>query len=421
MAENKKSFYGLGIDGAIIDELKKRGITVPTPIQEKAIPLAISGVDVIGIAKTGTGKTLAFGVPAVQAAFNTGRRVLVVAPVRELAMQINEAIAPLCAVYGMKAAVLTGGADLERQIAEISHRTSVVTATPGRLIDIMERGFLDPGKFGYLVLDEADKMLDLGFSREVNEILRSLPKERQTMLFSATMPADIIKIAANHMRNPVTVEVSPSGTAAELVEQELYVVKESAKIIITADLLLQHEGSVLVFTRTKKGASIAARAIKKAGFTAAEIHSDKSQPEREKALAGFKSGKYRVLVATDIAARGIDVTGIELVINYDLPDEPLNYIHRIGRTGRAGRTGKAVSLATPEQAAEVKSIEKTLKKQIKVLKHHKVQDEEFTEIRFNSPHANPMMLHKERIKTRDIAAGKKKENTEKKRKEERWR
>ncbi len=415
-----KTFHNIGVDGKIADELEKSGITVPTPIQEKAVPLALAGSDVIGIAKTGTGKTLAFGIPIIQGILNTGGRALVVVPVRELALQVDEALKKICAVFGIKTAALIGGADMENQVSQLSRNPSIITATPGRLIDHMQRGSVTTADVSFLVLDEADRMLDLGFEREVSEILRDIPDKRQTFLFSATMPADIIKIAETHMNNPVTVEISPSGTAAELVEQELYVIREEAKKIVTADLLSQHSGPVLVFTRTKKGASLAARAIKRAGFTAAEIHSDRGQTEREKALAGFKSGKFRVLVATDIAARGIDVSGIELVINYDLPDEALNYIHRIGRTGRAGKRGKSVTLATPEQAAGVKSIEKIMNKEIPVVKHEAVQNEEFMEIPFNSPHVNPMMLHKEKIKARDIASKEKKNNGGKNRKEERW-
>lgn len=415
-----KTFHNMGIDVKIADELEKSGITVPTPIQEKAVPLALAGSDVIGIAKTGTGKTLAFGIPLIQGIYRYGGKALIVVPVRELAMQVDEALEKICDIFGIKTAVLIGGADMENQVSRLSRNPSIITATPGRLIDHMHRGSVTTADVSYLVLDEADRMLDLGFAREVSEILRNIPKHRQTFLFSATMPADIIKIAETHMNNPVTVEISPSGTAAELVEQELYVIREEAKKIVTADLLSQHSGPVLVFTRTKKGASIAARAIKRAGFTAAEIHSDRGQSEREKALTGFKSGKYRVLVATDIAARGIDVTGIELVINYDLPDEALNYIHRIGRTGRAGKRGKSVTLATPEQAAGVKSIEKIMNKEIPVLKHEAVQNEEFMEIPFNSPHVNPMMLAREKIKTRDVT-GRKKDRAEGiSKKEKRW-
>ena len=394
MTNNSASFRGLGIDPGLLEIIEKLKFTVPTPIQEKAIPVAVQGSDVIGIAQTGTGKTLAFGIPMVQRLSLSGGNGLIVVPTRELAIQVNEAIMQLLPVFKMKSVVLIGGVDMDPQTRALLHRPEIVIATPGRLLDHIDRGTLSLENVRFLVLDEADRMLDLGFSKEITEILRTVPKDRQTLLFSATMPSDIVKIASTHMRLPISIEVAPPGTAAELVSQELFIIKPGAKRVILAEILTQYPGSVLIFTRTKKEASLVARAIKKSGFSAAEIHSDRSQNERKESLAGFKSGKYRILVATDIAARGIDVTGIELVINYDLPDEPGNYVHRIGRTGRAGLTGHAISLATPEQAAEVKNIEKMLKTEIPVSKHAKVANEEFSAIPFNSPLVNPLMVNR---------------------------
>ena len=393
MTNTNHLFTGLSIDEALLVVLKKLEFTVPTPIQEKAIPIAVKGDDVIGIAQTGTGKTLAFGIPMVQRLALSGGCGLVVVPTRELAIQVNESIAKLTPSFNMKSVVLIGGVEMQPQVNLLKQNPNIIIATPGRLLDHMDRGAVALDSVRFLVLDEADRMLDLGFSKEITEILRNVPKDRQTLLFSATMPSDIVKIASTHMRLPVTIEVAPPGTAAELVSQELFIVKEEMKSVILAELLREYPGSVLIFTRTKKDASRVARAVKKSGFSAAEIHSDRSQNERKDALAGFKSGKHRILVATDIAARGIDVTGIELVINYDLPDEAGNYVHRIGRTGRAGLTGHAISLATPDQAALVKTIEAMIKAEIPVSKHEKVEPEEFSAIPFNSPLVNPFMVN----------------------------
>jgi ATP-dependent RNA helicase RhlE len=399
MTNTNNLFNELGIEANLLDIIRKLKFTVPTPIQAKAIPTAVEGNDVIGVAQTGTGKTLAFGIPMVQRLVQTGGNGLIVVPTRELALQVEETMAKLAPAFNLTTVVLIGGVGMQPQVESLKHNPDIIIATPGRLIDHMDRGAASLDNVRFLVLDEADRMLDLGFSIEISVILRSLPKDRQTLLFSATMPSDIVKIASTHMKLPVTIEIAPPGTAAELVSQEMFVVKEDMKSVILADLLNQYPGSVLIFTRTKKGAQRVTRSIKKSGFSAGEIHSDRSMNERKEALAGFKSGKYRILVATDIAARGIDVTGIELVINYDLPDEPGNYVHRIGRTGRAGMTGHAISLATPEQAAEVKNIEKIIKTIIPVSKHDKVENEEFSAIPFSSPLVNPTMINREIIDT----------------------
>ena len=354
-----------------MDVLKTLKFSVPTPIQHKAIPAALAGEDVIGIAQTGTGKTLAFGIPMLQrlTAAGTGGG-LVLLPTRELALQVDEALRTFGAPIGLRTAVCIGGENIRKQVEQIRRRPLVIIATPGRLLDLIEQRAVHLEKTSVLILDEADRMLDMGFAPQINRILGLLPKpaDRQTMLFSATMPDDIVRIATHHMRMPVRVEVAPAGTAAETVEQELYIVPKENRLPLLAHLLEQHHGSVLVFTRTKHGATKLTRAIAQLGHRVAEIHANRSLGQRRQALEGFKKGAYRVLVATDIAARGIDVSGIELVVNFDLPHSS-DYVHRIGRTGRAGHEGKAVSFALPDQRAEIRDIEKLIRKPLPVATH----------------------------------------------------
>jgi len=377
MTDNHISFPELGVDKKILDILAKLKFTVPTPIQAKAIPIAAEGKDIIGIAQTGTGKTLAFGIPMIQMLAKNGGKGLILLPTRELALQVNEALLHFIPAFKMKSLVIIGGHDMQGQVDAIGQSPDIIIATPGRLIDHLNRGNLELNKVNFLVLDEADRMLDMGFLRDIQEILSVISKKRQTLLFSATMPGDILKIASDCMRLPAVIETAPPGTAIELVRQEMYIVKEEMKCGFVLELLKENTGSVLVFTRTKKGASKITQKLKKAGIAAAEIHSDLAMHERNKSLEGFKSNKYRVLIATDIAARGIDVLGIGLVINYDLPDDASNYVHRIGRTGRAGMEGRAITLATPAQGAEVKVIEGIIRQEIPVMKHAKIPDEEF--------------------------------------------
>ncbi|PIQ89665.1 MAG: DEAD/DEAH box helicase [Candidatus Omnitrophica bacterium CG11_big_fil_rev_8_21_14_0_20_42_13] len=371
------SFYGLGIAPKILDILERIRFTVPTPIQLKAIPLAIEGKDVIGIAQTGTGKTHAFGIPLVQRLAQRNGTGLVLAPTRELAIQIDEAFQGIARAFGMKTACLIGGAPMQPQTQALRKNPRIVIATPGRLLDHMSQWNFLPSEVVMLVLDEADRMLDMGFAPQIEKILRFLPKDRQTMLFSATIPKEIMQIAATNMKLPVSVEIAPSGTTAELVTQELFIIKKEAKRNFLAKLLAQYHGSVLLFSRTKHNAHKIAMSIRDMGYSAAEIHSNRSLPQRRQALEGFKSGRYRVLVATDIASRGIDVNGIELVINYDLPEDAQNYVHRIGRTARAGRRGHAISFATPDQKSDVRDIEKLIKSSLPVSKHPEIPSEEF--------------------------------------------
>ncbi len=370
-------FFGLGIAPRILEILERIRFKTPTPIQFKAIPLAIEGNDVIGIAQTGTGKTHAFAIPMVQRLAQKEGMAVVLAPTRELALQIQEAVHGLAQPFGMKTACLIGGAPMRPQEEALRRRPQIIIATPGRFIDHMENRNILLVKVNMLVLDEADRMLDMGFAPQVEKILRNIPRERQTMLFSATMPAAIMRMVKMYMKLPVHVEIAPSGTTVEQVTQELYIVKREAKTHLLSKILTQYHGSVLMFVRTKHHARKITRTIGEMGHRVAEIHSDKSLAQRREALEGFKSGRYRILVATDIAARGIDVRGIELVLNFDLPDDTENYVHRIGRTARAGGKGHAISFATPDQSRDVKSIETLIRKQLPIAKHPEIPAESF--------------------------------------------
>lgn len=374
----QNSFFGLGIAPKILDFLERIQFKLPTPIQFKAIPLAIEGKDVIGIAQTGTGKTHAFAIPMVQRLAQRSGKGLILAPTRELAIQIDTAFQGLAGAYGMKTACLIGGAPMPGQTQALERNPRVVIATPGRLLDHMSRWNFLPEDVSMLVLDEADRMLDMGFAPQITKILRFLPKDRQTMLFSATIPKEIMEIVAKYMKLPVSVEIAPSGTTVEQVTQELFIVKKEAKLRLLSKLLSQYHGSVLLFSRTKHNARKIKASIRNMGYRAAEMHSNLSLSQRREALEGFKSGRYKVLVATDIAARGIDVIGIELVINYDLPEDANNYVHRIGRTARAGSRGHAISFATPDQHRDVRDIERIIKATLPLAKHPEIPAEDFS-------------------------------------------
>jgi len=366
MQPTQGSFDGLGIAPKLREILDRLRFTVPTPIQARSIPVAIEGKDLIGIAQTGTGKTLAFGIPLIQRLAQVKGRGLVLLPTRELALQVDETFQKIGKAIGLRTAVLIGGASMNNQIKDLERSPHVVIATPGRLIDHLEQRTLQLNDVRILVLDEADRMLDMGFAPQIKRILAQVPRERQTMLFSATMPEDIVRIAAQHMQLPLRVEVARAGTVAERIVHELFVVQKQDKLRLLEKVLTEFNGSVLVFSRTKHGAKKITRSVKDMRHTAAEIHSNRSLAQRRDALEGFKSGKYRVLIATDIAARGIDVTGIELVVNFDVPENAEDYVHRIGRTGRAGRAGHAISFATPDQGPEVRQIERLVRIQLPI-------------------------------------------------------
>ena len=357
----EESFDGLGIAPKLLEILDAANFTHPTPIQYKSIPVAIEGKDIIGVAQTGTGKTLAFGIPMIQLLAQKKGMGLVLLPTRELAIQVNEHLLKIGRTIGLRTAIVIGGASMGDQKRMIKAPPHIIISTPGRLVDLLQQKYLNLQSVNILVLDEADRMLDIGFAPQLNEILRFLPSARQTMLFSATMPHEIVALATKYMKLPLRIEVAPTGTAAEKVEQELIVVQKTEKMRLLEKLLYDYHGSVLVFSRTKHGAKRITADVKKLGHRTAEIHSNKSLSQRKEALEGFKTGRYRILVATDIAARGIDVKGIELVINFDLPDNSQDYVHRIGRTGRAGHAGKAISFATPDQRGDVLSIERLIR------------------------------------------------------------
>lgn len=361
-----QGFAGLGIAPGLLEALAKLNYQDPTPIQRQAIPVAIEGKDVVGIAQTGTGKTLAFGIPMIQRLYQIKGRGLVVLPTRELAVQVDESLRQVGAGLGLRAAVLIGGMAMQPQLRAIARNPHIIIATPGRLNDHLNQKTVCLDNVRMVVLDEADRMLDMGFAPQIKKIFQFLPPDRQTMLFSATMPSKIMKLAEAHMKLPIQIEVAPSGTTVELLTQEIFVIQKDAKIRLVEKLLRQYSGAALIFTRTKHGAKKLAKAIRDIGHTAAEIHSNRSLGQRKDALQGFKSGKYRVLVATDIASRGIDVIGIEVVINYDLPTNAEDYVHRIGRTARAGVSGRAISFVAPDQRRELRDIERLIKKSLPI-------------------------------------------------------
>jgi len=373
-----ETFDGLGIAPAVLEYLDEIKFITPTPIQRTSIPIAVEGKDVIGIAQTGTGKTLAFSIPMIQRlAQNEKDHGLILVPTRELAIQVNETIEPLAALFKMKSVVLIGGDSMPKQITQLKKHPRIFVATPGRLIDHMRQRNMTLKDVRVLILDEADRMLDMGFMPQIQSILKEVPTTRQTMLFSATMPQSIMRLASSHMKLPIQTEIAPSGSTADNVTQELFIVRNEYKAVLLEKLLHQYTGSVLVFCRTIYGCQRTAGFIAKKHHRVAEIHSELTLAQRKESIEGFKSGKHRILIATDIAARGIDVTGIELVVNFDLPDDAENYVHRIGRTGRAGHDGHAISFAMPDQRNEVTTIEGLIKGNIPISKHPEVPNAEF--------------------------------------------
>lgn len=362
---NEQGFSGLGIAPGILDTLAKLGYETPTPIQQQAIPVAMQGKDMVGVAQTGTGKTFAFGIPMIQRLAQIKGRGLVVLPTRELATQVDEALRKVGGV-GLRTAVLIGGMAMGPQKAALARDPNIIIATPGRLNDHLQQRLVSLSAVKIVVLDEADRMLDMGFAPQIQKIFNALPAERQTLLFSATMPPEIMSIATKHMKLPIRIEVARSGSTADKVTQEIFIIRKEDKTRLLEKLLQQYVGPVLIFTRTKHGAKRLTRDVVDMGHTAAELHSNRSVNQRREALDGFKSGKYRVLVATNIAARGIDVNGIELVLNFDLPTDTDDYVHRIGRTARAGAEGHAISLATPEQRSELRDIERLIQQRLPV-------------------------------------------------------
>ncbi len=362
------NFFGLGIAPQLLETLNRLKFTIPTPIQQKAIPIGIEGKDLMGIAQTGTGKTLAFGIPLIQRLTQSTGGALIMLPTRELAVQVQETLELIGRSFGFRSVLLIGGTSMEPQIRGLRANPRIVIGTPGRIFDHLERRTLNLAQASILVLDEADRMLDMGFAPQIKRIIEKMPRERQTMLFSATMPKEIVALASSYMKLPIRVEVAPAGSAAQDVTQELYVIHRGDKLRLLEKLLGEYKGSVLIFSRTKHGAHKICGAVRDMGHRSAEIHSNRSFGQRKDALDGFKAGKYRVLVATDIAARGIHVSDIELVINYDVPEHAEDYVHRIGRTGRAGANGRAITFASPDQSREVRDIQKLTRTWIPIAK-----------------------------------------------------
>lgn len=355
------SFKELGLYPGLADRCESLGYETPTPIQTEAIPIVLSGADIIACAETGTGKTAAFLLPLIQRLTEKkpkGTSVLVLAPTRELALQTESA----CRDYApkkIKCVALIGGTGYKKQADGLRSGADIIVATPGRLIDFVEQGAINFSQLQTLVLDEADRMLDMGFLPAINRIIKMIPAERQTLMFSATMSKEIEKISRTILKNPQFVEVSQRGTAAAGIEQSVYPVAQHSKTVLLLDLLEREKFErVLVFTRTKREADRLSHILEAREHKVGRLHADRSQSQREAALKGFKDGNTRILVATDIAARGIDVDSISHVINYDVPEAPEDYVHRIGRTGRAGNTGRAITLVTSNDEPSMRAIEK---------------------------------------------------------------
>ena len=369
----ESNFSDIGVSPDILKILDKLSLTSPTPIQKQAIPVALKGTDIVGIAQTGTGKTFAFGIPIIQKLLSSSGQALVLVPTRELALQVNESIRKLADKLNISTIVLIGGENISRQFFELKRRPRLIIATPGRLIDHLKRKSIKLDQIKTLVLDEADMMLDMGFLPQIEGILRSVPKERQTMLFSATMPVLIANLATKYLKLPIRIEVAPQGTIVKNVTQEMIVLEAKDKMKYLEKIIKENEGSILIFVRTRYGVKNIAKKLISNGHKATEIHSDLSQGQRKRALDSFKSGRSRIMVATDVAARGLDVKGIELVINYDLPDSSSDYVHRIGRTARAGKKGKAISLVTPGQLKNIKAIEALIKIRFNIVEQAKLE------------------------------------------------
>ncbi len=358
------SFETLGIDPRCLRVLKAQGITHPTPIQAKAVPAALEGRDVVAVAQTGTGKTLAFGLPTLArlADAKQGRcAMLVLTPTRELAHQVHNVLERLGKPMGLRAVCVYGGVGLEPQAKALRRGPSIIVATPGRLLDHIARNNVRFDALSVLVLDEADRMLDMGFLPDIKRILGNLPKDRQTLMFSATFPQAIARLASNMLRDPVRIEIGAVAKPADAVQQEVFTVAQDNKMkLLTQILDKPHVRSALVFIRTKRRTDRVARNLQKAGVKAQAIHGDRSQRQRQQAIDGFRRGQYKVLVATDVAARGLDVEGITHVVNFDIPGSSDDYIHRIGRTARANAKGDAITFVSPNESVELGAIEKAL-------------------------------------------------------------
>ncbi|RGY04518.1 DEAD/DEAH box helicase [Odoribacter splanchnicus] len=366
------TFKELNIIQPILKAIEEKGYNRPTPIQQQAIPVALSRKDILGCAQTGTGKTASFAIPIIQLlqadpiiTKRKGVKALILTPTRELALQISECLDEYARYTPVRHGVMFGGVNQRPQVTMLQKGIDILVATPGRLLDLMSQGFLSLDQVKYFVLDEADRMLDMGFIHDIKRILPKLPKEKQTLFFSATMPDSIVTLASALLKNPVKITITPESPTVDAIEQFVYFVEKAEKGCLLISLLRKAENqSVLVFSRTKHNADRIVRVLGKAGIGSQAIHGNKSQAARQSALGNFKSGKTRVMVATDIAARGIDINELPLVINYDLPDVPETYVHRIGRTGRAGNAGTAFTFCSQEERKLVDNIQKLTGKKL---------------------------------------------------------
>ncbi len=373
------TFESLNLISPILQALKEEGYSVPTPIQLQAIPKVLGRRDLLACAQTGTGKTAAFAVPILQLLQGSPRqnkstksiRALILTPTRELAIQINDSIAAYGKHLPIRHTVIFGGVSQHGQVNALSRGIDILTATPGRLLDLIQQGLLSLEQVEYFVLDEADRMLDMGFIQDVRRVIRLLPRERQSLFFSATMPPEIVDLAESILRNPEQVAVTPPSSTVDRIDQQLYHVEKTQKKNLLIHLMREMAiPTALVFTRTKHGADRLVKDLLKAGISAEAIHGNKSQNARQRALSNFKARTTRVLVATDIAARGIDIDELSHVFNYEIPNIPETYVHRIGRTGRAGLSGIAISFCEPEEKPYIRDIQKLIGKPIPVVSDH---------------------------------------------------
>ncbi len=378
------TFKDLGISAPILKAVEEEGYTNPTPIQEQAIPILLKGKDLLGVAQTGTGKTAAFGIPILHHLYegishrDNKRKIkaLVVTPTRELAIQIGESFTAYGRYTGIRNTVIFGGVKQGKQVSTLKNGVDILVATPGRLLDLMQQGFISLRDIEFAVLDEADQMLDMGFIHDIKKIIAKLPAKRQSLFFSATMPKDIVELSRRILGDFEQVTVKPEQATAEKVEQGIYFVSKKNKPKLLVHLLEERpKDSVLVFSRTKHGANKVVKILDKANIRAAAIHGNKSQAARQKALGDFKDGKIKVLIATDIAARGIDIDELSMVLNFDLPNVPETYVHRIGRTGRASASGIALSFCDKEERHYLRDIEKLIKQEVPRMPEHQFVDD----------------------------------------------
>ena len=371
------NFESLGLSKQLLQSVKKEGYTAPTPVQEQAIPLLLKGHDVLGVAQTGTGKTAAFALPVLQILARKeikGRRkirTLVLTPTRELAAQINERFAAYSEHLSIYHQVIFGGVSQKPQVKSLRRGIDILVATPGRLLDLIEQGFIDLENIEFFVLDEADRMLDMGFIRDIKKVIKLLPKKRQNLLFSATMPSSIADLANSFLNDAVMIDLSPEEITVERIEQSVMFVEKQHKINLIIDIINENRiKRGIIFTRTKHGANRLVKKLDRSGIESAAIHGNKSQGARTRALAAFRNGDIPLLVATDIASRGIDIEGVTHVFNYDLPNEPESYVHRIGRTARAGRSGVAYAFCDESESGYLVGIQRLIGKQIPQFKEH---------------------------------------------------